>query len=318
MNVRPLTADDADALTACFRRCYDDSYVVGFFYDPSAIRERIADGRLCSVVAVAPDGQIVGHMALTVRHPQARTVELGNTVVDPDYRGHGLASRLAAALVDVCRTRAAVGFHHYPTTAHAIMQKLAVEAGGVETGVMLAYIPAGTEYKELSGAAAAQRLAVVVVYQPLAPAPPRRVFLPPRWADTLQTLYRRAGLERQCGIAQAAADGSRSELAIGFDARRGLVRIDVARIGADLPQLVGDSLRERAAAVTHVDLPLGDAGAPAAAEALRAQRFLFCALLPEFAEQDVLRLQHLREPPAMPDLVYPEARELLARSLSDA
>ena len=44
-----------------------------------------------------------------------------------------------------------LGFHHYPTTAHPVMQKLAVECGGIETGIMVDYIPAGTEYREIEG-----------------------------------------------------------------------------------------------------------------------------------------------------------------------
>ena len=77
--IRPLDAGDAAKLTACFERCYGDSYPAAFFYDPAAIRERIGDGRLHSVVAMTPSGEIVGHMALTRRHPGALTVEAGKT-----------------------------------------------------------------------------------------------------------------------------------------------------------------------------------------------------------------------------------------------
>ena len=90
IEIRPLTAADAEKLTACFRRCYGDSYVPAFFYDPADIRSRLADRRLESLVATTPSGDIVGHMALIRPHASAVTVELGSAIVDSRYRRHGL------------------------------------------------------------------------------------------------------------------------------------------------------------------------------------------------------------------------------------
>lgn len=318
VEIRPLAPGDAEQLTACFERCYGSSYVVEFFYDPAAIRSRIADGRVQSVVAKTTTGEIVGHMALMRPHPEALTVELGNTIVDPRYRGHGLAARLGAALVEACRSGGYVGFHHYPTTAHAIMQKLAVQAGGVETGVMLAYIPEGTDYRELGGASAGGRLAVVVVYQPLAPAPARAVFLPPRFETLLRAIYSRAGLERVAATPAEPAASSATALRFSLDTRRQLLRIQVESVGADVSDRVDELVRSHPADVAHVDVLLSDSRAAYAVERLRARGFFLCALLPEFATSDVLRLQRLAGlPPALPDLVYAEAGEILRAALAD-
>jgi GNAT superfamily N-acetyltransferase len=317
IEIRALTAEDADRLTACFERCYGDSYVVGFFYAPAEIRARMADGRVRSVVAVASDGEIVGHMAMMRPHPEALTVELGNTIVDPRYRGCGLAARLGAALFEACRQGGYVGFHHYPTTAHPIMQKLAVQAGGVETGVMLSYIPAGTDYRDLGGKSERGRLAVVVVYQPLAPAPARGVYLPARFETLLRTLYARAGLERESLPSPIEPASGATRLQSHHDERRGLLHIDVERVGADLSVSMARLLGEHPAEVAHVDLLLSDPATARAVEALLELGFFFCALMPEFAATDVLRLQCLRTgSSSLPDLAYPEAREILDVALA--
>src|SRR5262245_44265720 len=60
--IRPMVAEDAAALSDCFRRCYGESYVVADFYDPAATAARVRSGTLRSVVAVAESGEIVGHM----------------------------------------------------------------------------------------------------------------------------------------------------------------------------------------------------------------------------------------------------------------
>ena len=124
--IRPLEAADAEALRRCFEYCYGGTYVEASFYDPSEIRSRLADGRLRSVVAVNSAGEIVGHMGLTRRSGDAVTADAGNTVVDPRYRNQKLAARIGARLFGVCRDAGLIGFHHYPTTAHPIMQKLAL------------------------------------------------------------------------------------------------------------------------------------------------------------------------------------------------
>jgi hypothetical protein len=317
--IRRLVAEDAPALRECFRRCYGESYVVAEFYDPAATAARVRDGRLRSVVAVTDAGEIVGHMGITVRDPRARTVDAGNSIVDPRLRGRQIVARLAAGAIDLCREGGFIGFHHYPTTVHPIMQKLAVQGGGTETGIMLDYIPSGTEYREIEGGARADRPAVVVVYQPLAPTPPREVFVPERYAAIAQEIYARGRFPRTVRREPATLPSAASEVRVASDARRGLVRIAVDRIGADLHAKVAAALAERRdAAVSHADLPLAAPEVAAAVEILRELGFSFCAILPEYLEGDVLRLQRSASANApSPDLVTDDARRLLAVILRD-
>ena len=320
IDIRRLVASDAEKLTECFRRCYGESYVAGFFYDPDAIRARVAADAIYSVVAVTESGDIVGHMAMTKRHTDALTVELGNTIVDPGYRGQNIAPRLGAALFEACREGGYIGFHHYPTTAHTIMQKLAVDAGGVETGVMLAYIPADTDYKALAGKSARGRLAVVTVYQPLAAAPARDVYLPNRFEPMMRDIYRRAGLERRVRSPNGAGLPDVTEMGSTYDVARSLLRIEVLHAGADIAERAAALIDEHRPEVAHVDLLLSDGGAPRAVELLRTRDFLFCALLPEFSSGDVLRLQHLdasAEQAVQPELAYADARAILDIALRD-
>lgn len=318
VEIRLLSAADAEKLADCFRRCYGDSYAVSFFYDPAEIRSRLVDRRLESFVAVAGDGEIVGHMGLQRRYPDALTVELGNAIVDPRYRRHGLLSQLGGRLVELARSVGAVGYHHVQTTAHEIIQRAAGEVGGVETGVMLAYIPAGTEYRDLVAGAPQGRLAAVTVYQALVPAPPRDVAVPRRYAALLRTIYARARLERRSIESRYDDRGTVTALAAEAEPRRALLRIDVEKVGADVGARVDSLERTHANDVTHVDLPLSDPAVEDAVESLRAKGFFFCALLPEYAPGDVLRLQRLRTASwVRPKLVVSQARELLATVLHD-
>jgi GNAT superfamily N-acetyltransferase len=320
VEIRPLRADEAPQLVRCFERCYGDTYVAEAFYDAERIRALQASGSLRSVVAVAGADGIVGHMALTIRDPQATTVDAGNTVVDPRYRGHALAARMAAALVTLCRDAGFVGFHHYPTTAHPVMQNLAVKGGGIETGIMLGYVPAGTEYRDLAEAASGGRLAVVIVYQPLAAAPARTVFAPERYRDPLTRLYEGARLERALRPPAASLSLERADVKASLEVRRSLLRIAVEVAGRDLGARVDELCRAQPADVVQVDLSLADAGVAVAVELLRRQGFFLAGLLPEYLRGDVLRLQRLAagSPEVLtPDLATETGRALLAAITAD-
>jgi GNAT superfamily N-acetyltransferase len=318
ITIRRLLAEEAPALSACFDRCYGRTYVVADFYDAAATAARIARGDLLSVVAVDEANQIVGHMALTIRHPCAKTVDAGNSIVDPRYRGRGIVRRLAEGVIELCREGGFLGFHHYPTTAHPVMQKLAVECGGIETGIMLDYIPAGTEYREIEGGPLEDRLGVVVVYQPLQLTPEREVFLPESLAAPIREIYTRGGWPRVLRSDSSGLPARETRLESRLDARRKLLRIEVSRIGGDLIGRVEAMLARSHAEVWQVDLPMIEPSLSAAARALRGLGFFFSAVLPEYLDGDVLRLQQVAARDASPpNLVTDEARSMLRAIFAD-
>jgi len=175
--IRRLLPEDAPSLTALIRRCYGETYGPSFFYDAPALAEIISTQTLCSVIAMTGQ-QLVGHMGLTVRHPESIVCETGNTVVDKNVRGQGLLLKLGMALHQLVLEEGYVGYIHYPTTAHHIMQRASVAYGGKETGVMLAYVSENTEPNLTSEPP--HPLAATVAYQPISPVPNKQVTLPSR------------------------------------------------------------------------------------------------------------------------------------------
>lgn len=297
---------------ACFRRCYGETYPNDDFYDVARLAQRIASGSLRSVVAIADDGTLVGHTGLTVRHAGANAIEAGNTVVDPACRGQGLLGQLGAALTKLCIGAGHLAYLHYPTCAHEIMQKGSVRSG-FETGVMLDYIPAETDYREIDQGDG--RIAATVVYQPFAPVPHRNVTIASRYFDVAQQLYTAAALDRSVQVANEPAPSRATALAVSFSERRSLCHIHVDAVGSDFIRAV-DGASHGNAAVVHVDLCLDDPGVGVAVDELRRQGFFFCALMPEFARTDVLRMQRLASPAGTsfaPKLANATAVELLAR-----
>lgn len=293
IEIRSLEPDDTLGLRKLIERCYGDGYPKRVMYASDELAGLVRSREYRSVVAVS-DGKVVGHMAFTWPDPDATVVEAGTTVVHPDWRGKGLMNRLALALAEELVADGAAGFIHFPTTAHPVMQKASLGAGGKETGIFLAYLPPGLR-EPGSDEAGDSRLAVTVVYQPVVEAPPQLIYLPTRYAELILELAGDLGLAREAAEGSGPADGE-TRFKRSLDPRRGLERVRVERIGPDITAGISSILEDTDARLVHVDLPMNDPGVDYAVEGLRPLGFGFAAWLPGWAGHDVLRLQRIGEP----------------------
>ena len=315
LELRNLAASDAEQLVACFRDCYGGTYANENFYDHRAIEQMVESGRLRSVVAIN-EGELVGHTGLTIHHADAIAVEAGNTVVSPSMRGQGLLARLGEALRDRTIQEGFVGYVHYPTTAHEIMQKSATRGAGRETGIMLAYIPEETEYSNFEQSKA--RLAATIVYQPIVDTPLRKSYLPTKYAQTIRALATALELNRRFLEPHSPRRGT-SQINQTKLKRRNLLQLSIDRVGNDLPARILE-LAGGTEDIVHADINLGDPGVNYAIDVLSAHGFVYCGWFPNFGENDVLRLQRidsLTELESTPNLVTSEAKDLLTRIKSE-
>lgn len=295
--VRLLVPEEAPKLIALIRRCYGKTYIDPDFYRKDAVGALLRSGRLHSIGAVAGGDQLVGHMGISLRAHGGNTADAGMTLVDPSFRGRGIARRVAAGLVQEAMALGLLGVHDYPVTVHAATQRIG--AGfGLDTGLMLANMPADVEFQEIDTPAPGVRTSSLIRWLPFGLAPEREVYLPQRYRGPIESLYAEALLERKALPADEELGDRRPELHADYDERRQTLRIRVAMAGADLAMQVAAELRgavERGGLIAHVDLRLGDSATPAATEALRAKGFTFAGLLPEYWDGDVLRLQWLAQ-----------------------
>ncbi|XOV82708.1 MAG: GNAT family N-acetyltransferase [bacterium] len=290
--IQRLSPADAQGIVACFQRVYGDTYAEGLFYDAQQLRNKLANGSLCSVGAVTATGQVIGHMAMTIRTP-LQTPELGNTVVDPDMRGAGLAWQIGAELTRWCAQLGYPGFIHYPTAAHHIMQRQSVK-NGFEVGLMLGYIPAGTDGKT-DAHNKLTRKAATIVYEPLPTAAAHRAtqkngYLPAYGADFIQRACAETGLQRTWQSQTAPPSATPGQTDTTVYARRSLARLTAATIGADIGNRIA-AMEATPCACYQLDLPMDSAALNAAVQSAVQAGYLFCGWLPGHQNADVLRLQ---------------------------
>ena len=310
IRARRARPGDAEAIRSCFLACYGDTYPGRHFYDPARLAQAIESRSLRPIVATRGDS-VVGHLAMTIVHPEARAPEVGNTVVLPEERGSGVLASMGRRLNEALVEDGFSAYVHYPTTAHTIMQKRSVSRGGVETGVMLDFVPAATDYRGFERQS--RRLAATIVYQPVAPvSTAAEITLPRRYEKLLRGLLSALPLRRDPVIDGVSGMEPAVELEAETEPALDLLHVSVRRLGADFDDALDALLRTVSVCVAHVDLPLAP-GIDGAVEVLVARGFFFCGLLPDFGMGDVLRMQRLfdaDEGSFAPQLANPGARAL--------
>jgi len=299
LELRLMSAADAEGLTRCLYRTYGYSYFDDYLYDPDEVRRRLGTGQLSACVAGNADGDVVGYLSLVLEPPGTLLGEAATGIVDPRYRGHHLFERMKGFLRDYARQRGLYGIYSEAVTAHPYTQKGSLALGAHEIGILLADLPAGVAFKAI-GAAQAQRAATVMLYLPVNQSPPRDVWVPPAHAAIIGKLYQVSGLPRAVRPLSAAGPQpeAASQMDVHVDTDVNEAYLAVRSVGVNLDRLARFRLHElcrQRVDVMYVDLPLTDPAAVAVSERFEALGFFFAGIIPEKDSGDVLRLQYLNQ-----------------------
>ena len=300
LTIRLMKPDDSVDLARCVYRCYGYTYANGDVYFPDKVREFLESGLLVPHVALAPDDEVIGHIAVRKESADALIGERGQAVVDPRYRGHGLLNRLISASVENAKNMGMYGVYSEAVTVHTYSQKAALSVGARETGVLLGFTPSTMFFKKIQEGHQQQRHTAVLFYTRLNEEPWRDVYPPFHHQTIVRRIYERNSLRRNIMNAldvKVPADipsSSQVDVRVQTDASRAFML--VAQYGADLEELVKFRLRElclRKIDCIYIDLPLSHPATPKFCASLEMLGFFFAGVIPEMLNGDVLRLQYL-------------------------
>ncbi len=295
--IRLLQPDEGVDLARCFYHCYGYSYL-DFVYHPEKIRELIEQDLQTSIVAVTPDGEIVGHFGISRETPESRVAETGQAVVNPRFRGRGLFETMKEKAADHARAAGFYGFYSESVTIHPYTQKGNLKLGASETGILLSYAPQRISFKNID-ASVHNRQTTVLFYLRLNDEPERRVYPPACHREMVEKIYRRGAFRRIIGESPAAgtvAPSPRSSVEVRVVPDLGVAFLRVHNFGQDLRDLVRTHLRELCGNridCIYLDLPISDPLTSLCCPDLEGLGFSFSGIIPEICQGDVLRLQYL-------------------------
>ena len=252
-----------------------------------------------SVVAVTPDGTVVGHCAVFVERKGDPVPESGRLVVDPRYRGHHLAERMATVRRELAGEHGFPGIWAEAVTNHPSSQREVIKLGGVEVGLLIGGSPAAVRMAGFANANEGRR-SLIVTYTPLAPVA-RTIHVPERHAAIVGELAGAAGTRARDRDGGVRATAGHARISTKVTPQTGVAHVRVAHAGADLASKVADELEGLDAfdlGAVHLDVPLDEPARRRGDRGARGARFRLRGLDPRLrADGDIVRLQRVGSHP---------------------
>jgi serine/threonine-protein kinase RsbW len=298
--VRLMKPDESVNLARCVYRCYGYTYANDDIYLPEKMREFIDSGLQISHVAVNPDGEIIGHIAIRRDSPDSLLGERVQAVVDPCYRGHGLLRKLGMSSTAYAKETGMFGVYSEAVTVHPYSQKAALAGGACEIGILLGFTPATMSFKNIEEDQRQQRQAALLLYTRFNEELLRDIYLPFHHQSIIRRIYEKNGIKRNIGNALDSEEHMHvlpnSQINVRVKAEASRAFMHVVQYGSDLEELVKFRLRElclQKIDCIYIDLPLSHPATPKFCASLEMLGFFFAGIIPEISDGDALRLQYL-------------------------
>ena len=293
-DIRPMRRNEAIDVSRTIYDSYGYSYASDFVYYPDRIAAMNERGEMLSAIAVARNsGEIVGHNALLFSDKLPAEVAIAAT--KQQFRGHGIAQKLAKFLEDRASAMGLKGLYMKEVTVHPYTQKFAQKLGFQDCGVLLAHSPKTLSFKGIADEAM-QRNSDVLGFKQIGTIEPRELYIPDRHDQILASIYSNLGipLRSRSSTAIPSVDGNTVIKSI-LNPSRSLCEIHVSHYGGDFPGMLKQELRrirQHEIQLVEMYLNLADDCTPWAVSEAETIGFFFTGILPETAEGDSIILQY--------------------------
>jgi GNAT superfamily N-acetyltransferase len=308
-----MTPGDALEVARCFYRTYRLAAPLAdeVIYHPERCAEQVRAGLHLAVVAEAPGGRIVGHNAVTREAPDDPLGVAGFLVVDPEFRGHGIAERVTELAFARARAAGLRGMLAMAVTVHTASQKTSLKNGAIETGVLLAAQEARVMMRGIPEKEQHTRHAMFAYYFPFTSDVRRESFPPPAYREIVAQISTSCGLDRtipdQAGRVPMTEVAERSALDVRVMRGARFARIRVGSFGRDFVNEIFhlmDDLHRHHIDVLRLELPLADPRTAVFGSAAEELGFSFGAIFPCTTAGDLLCLQSLDRIDVDPTLIH--------------
>jgi serine/threonine-protein kinase RsbW len=318
-----MRPEQAGSVSDCIFDTYRLTYLHESMYHPKRIAELNESGAMVSFVATAPEGTVVGHLAMSFSGEARDVPELGIGAVRRAWRGQHVARRLADLLVEEAAARELYGIFAEAITVHAITQHLNVQLGMGTCGVRLATIPADREFRGME-AQSRHRQSSITMFRYFGAPSTAPLEVPERHRAMIARLYEWVGAPgRLDGSPPGVLDALRDDRAttgitVRLNPATSVATLSMSGFGADLRERLRDELRrlrESELRVIEATVDMTQPGAGEAATLLEELGFLFTGVLPAGPATDLATFEYFNGVIVDYDLMKidsDETRELVA------
>jgi len=299
VTVRLMTSDDAISVARCTYSVYGYTLPDDYLYYPDRMREMLHGGLLEVYVGTTPDGDVASCLTCEVSHPGAPVGYIGEGLVDPRFRHHGLLEQMLAFAQRRAKERGMLGLYAEAVTVHPYSQKSNLALGFTEMGVQLGDEAPTVDFKQIAGTTSKARTATMLSVLKTNESPRRVVYAPAHHRKMVERLYEHGAFRRDVKDPSAVTTSTAgAQVSVDVSPEWSEATMRVTGYASDLPDLVRARLRElcrRRIDWIGLDLPLSQPEAGQVCASLEALGFFFAGVVPDLADDDVLRLQYLNE-----------------------
>ncbi|MBF0506484.1 MAG: GNAT family N-acetyltransferase [Nitrospirae bacterium] len=237
--VRRMELAEAVEVSKCAYAAYHYSYLEYVYY-PERIRRLNETGELTSYVAVAPDGEIMGHAAIK-GGKEPGVAELSTAFVKPKYRGQGCLNALSEVLIREAKRRGLAGLYVRAITSHPYSQKTALKYGFGECCLFLAVLDP-PEFAEIH-TGKRERESLVHSFLYLNRPGTFSIYAPPHHTEMILRIYEGLGVHPQAVRDQQDLPYEDSSVRITADPNH-TANIEVLQCGRNVVSEVKRHLRD--------------------------------------------------------------------------
>lgn len=296
--IRPMIHDEAIQVARLFWAAYGYSYKNEDFYRPEGLVHLIGTGRVISYVAIAENGDVVGHGGLLTYGPVPMAEE-ALLVVDPAHRSRGIMEMIHEALQEKAREMELKGVSVDPVTSHIISQRKIIQLGGRPCGIDLGACPPRV-FKGLANEdEKPQRESYLHCFDYITQSSSIKVYVPEQHHPIVSKIYENLG--QKCTFGRPAPARLQGDFQVNYDKTmmKGEIKVinsnehqwlEIIRVADDLAEFAG-------AEVVVIDLPISQPPSILLADQAEENGFFFGGIRPhEAADGDYFRLQRLHVP----------------------
>ncbi|NYB53072.1 MAG: ATP-binding protein [Methanobacteriaceae archaeon] len=296
--IRPMEPEEAIQVAQLFWAAYGYSYKNEDFYRPEGLLHLIGTGRVISYVAVAENGDVVGHGGL-LSHGPVPMAEEALLVVDPAHRSRGIMEMIHSALQEKAVNMQLKGVSVDPVTSHIISQRKIIQLGGRPCGIDLAACPPRV-FKGLANEDEnPQRESYLHCFNYLTTPSPIKIYVPEYHQAMISKIYENMGQVHTFG--KPSPGKLEGDFQVNYDKTllKGEIKVlksnehqwlEIIRVADDLAEFAG-------AEVVVIDLPVSQPASILLAELAEDSGFFFGGIRPQEAyDGDYFRLQRLHVP----------------------
>lgn len=286
---------DAIEVSRCAYESYGYTYAYEHIYFPERVKSLNRSGDLISIVAVADDGVVAGHMALVKVDGYDSLYEIGLAMTKQNYRGGNIFSNLLKLIYQEIDRRGIHAVFGQCVTTHTFSQSGPVKMGMIPTALLPAYVPDDIAFKNIAENEQ-KRTAVLIVNKILKQEAPVNIYLPERYSSLASDIYQQLAINRTIHNISEYAAPEHTEAHLSINANLRMAKINFLQFGEDFHTVVKGmihQIKKEKVTMAEAFVNISHPDAIVTIEKAEALGFRFTGLLPGSPTGDIAILQYL-------------------------